>query len=415
MKKRLLIQWFLFIGFSLYYLANPIFLNKEINALSPLLFLATLGLGISSLLALFIGVCGILLTFWKHRFFCRYICPLGFIQNRCRLIFQKTFLPFPLLKPVPILGKILILMIMIGFWGGKSLSFLFLDPLILYSTLLSDNRVYIEASAIILLLIFLLIAVHPFFYCLTFCPCGAIQDIFYQIRILFCRPFEKKHNNHKNKGNPPFFNSKAGESSRRHFLLKWSGLILFSTLLYYFPQRFISSTFILPPGARKKSVFAARCSRCGRCIEICPTKVLQPISTIPVINLPKMDFATHFCQEDCHLCGQICPTGAIQPLTLPQKKSWKIAKVEFQLELCLLYYNQECSICRRECPQNAIKMVWSEEEYLNIPTIDAEKCNGCGRCSHFCPGELIEENQSSQAKPPRKALIMKYLDQQIES
>ncbi|MBR5243976.1 MAG: 4Fe-4S dicluster domain-containing protein, partial [Thermoguttaceae bacterium] len=120
-----------------------------------------------------------------------------------------------------------------------------------------------------------------------------------------------------------------------------------------------------------------------------------------------------FCKKDCVACGTACPTGAISPLTLDAKKRFKIATVDFKIERCLIYYQQECAICRRECPFEAIDFVWNEEEYASLPVVDAEKCVGCGRCVAFCPGEPIFTEFADEAidddAPRPKALVLRSL------
>jgi formate hydrogenlyase subunit 6/NADH:ubiquinone oxidoreductase subunit I len=131
---------------------------------------------------------------------------------------------------------------------------------------------------------------------------------------------------------------------------------------------------------------------------------------------PRLVFdAGAFCEKDCVACSTACPTGAISPLTLDAKKRLKIATVDFKVEHCLIYYQQECAICRRECPFEAIDFVWNEEEYASLPVVDAEKCVGCGRCVAFCPGEPIFQEFTDPAKfdadaPRPKALVLRPTD-----
>lgn len=227
--------------------------------------------------------------------------------------------------------------------------------------------------------------------------------------------------------------------------------------------RVLAATPFRPPGALPEDAFSTRCARCGRCVAACPTRLLRfdsppaDVTTVkadatdsdePFENAdvdvaasdqsaessetavkvdataktsllsrpaPRLVFDDGaFCEKECVACGAVCPTGAISPLTPDAKKRFKIATVDFKIERCLIYYQQECAICRRECPFEAIDFVWNEEEYASLPVVDAEKCVGCGRCVAFCPGEPIFQEFTDPAKfdanaPRPKALVLRRL------
>ena len=68
---------------------------------------------------------------------------------------------------------------------------------------------------------------------------------------------------------------------------------------------------------------ALLCIRCGACVKVCPTNVLQPASSMglegawtPVL-VPRLGY----CDYSCNACGQVCPTGAIPALTLEEKRT----------------------------------------------------------------------------------------------
>jgi len=224
--------------------------------------------------------------------------------------------------------------------------------------------------------------------------------------------------------------------------------------------RVLAATPFRAPGALPEDAFLTRCARCGRCVDVCPTQVLRFDAPSDAVKTAKIDATKTaessenadvandeptadasaetavkidatvktsplsrpaprlvfddgaFCEKDCVACGAACPTGAISPLTLDAKNRFKIATVEFKIERCLIYYQQECAICRRECPFEAIDFVWNEEEYASLPVVDAEKCVGCGRCVAFCPGEPIFQEFTDPVKfdadaPRPKALVLR--------
>lgn len=50
------------------------------------------------------------------------------------------------------------------------------------------------------------------------------------------------------------------------------------------------------------------------------------------------------------------------------------------------FQNIPCNPCEEACPRGAITV---GREITGLPTLDAEKCNGCGICMTRCPGLAI--------------------------
>ena len=165
-----------------------------------------------------------------------------------------------------------------------------------------------------------------------------------------------------------------------------------------------------PPGSIDETRFAGLCIRCGNCIRACPAGIIQPdLGDAGVAGLfaPVVRFQDDYCHEDCHRCTEVCPSGAIAQLSLQQKMNSPIGLAKVDMSICYLADDRECSICKRECDYGAIEFVWSEEEYIPIPTVDPAKCPGCGRCEVFCPGTNDWERQTSdQPVPLRKAIAV---------
>ena len=48
----------------------------------------------------------------------------------------------------------------------------------------------------------------------------------------------------------------------------------------------------------------------------------------------------------------------------------------------------DCGNCARHCPAGAIELVQIDESDENspfVPSVDADRCIGCGACEHLCP------------------------------
>jgi formate hydrogenlyase subunit 6/NADH:ubiquinone oxidoreductase subunit I len=90
------------------------------------------------------------------------------------------------------------------------------------------------------------------------------------------------------------------------------------------------------------------------------------------------------CDQNCYVCGKVCPTQAIRSLSLEEKTHAKVGTAVLKKELCLVWaQNKICLICDEICPYNAI--VFRPVEGYRRPFVIASKCNGCGFCEQRCP------------------------------
>ncbi len=91
-------------------------------------------------------------------------------------------------------------------------------------------------------------------------------------------------------------------------------------------------------------------------------------------------------------------------MTLDEKRDYKIGVAQIELDLCLLSFNSECQICKRDCPRDAVAFSWDDETYTMTPQIDLEQCNGCGACVIHCPGTNSWELEADPMVALRKAI-----------
>ncbi|MHC4457564.1 MAG: 4Fe-4S dicluster domain-containing protein, partial [Planctomycetota bacterium] len=122
---------------------------------------------------------------------------------------------------------------------------------------------------------------------------------------------------------------------------------------------------IRPPGALSEREFLNRCIKCGQCMRICPTNVIQPGGVegglenlwTPVLN---NRIGSSGCQLNCVACGQICPTSAIRPITLAEKLGAdefadvgpiKLGTAFVDRNRCLPWaMDKPCIVCEENCP-----------------------------------------------------------------
>lgn len=162
---------------------------------------------------------------------------------------------------------------------------------------------------------------------------------------------------------------------------------------------------IRPPGSLDEKVFLGRCIKCGECMRVCPTNVIQPSlleGGIEGLWTPILINKIGYCEFNCVLCSRVCPTGAITPLSVEQKTGRspydspvKLGTAFYDRGRCLPWaMDTECIVCEEMCPVSP-KAIWFQEEkvirrdgtevVLKRPRVDTSRCTGCGICENKCP------------------------------
>jgi len=142
--------------------------------------------------------------------------------------------------------------------------------------------------------------------------------------------------------------------------------------------RDFSAAAIRPPGAVEELEFLKRCVKCGQCIRVCPTNVLQPDWTATGVEglwTPVLNYRIGYCEPNCTACGQVCPTGAIQRLSIAQKRGQgrhaeagpvRLGSAHFDVGRCLPWAkNMPCLVCEENCPVSP-KAIYTERRMLPL-------------------------------------------------
>ena len=98
-------------------------------------------------------------------------------------------------------------------------------------------------------------------------------------------------------------------------------------------------------------VDAEKCTGCMQCVQVCPRKVIVPVSYHADIIVACSN------HERGALTRKVCDVGCIG-----------------------------CHLCERQCDYDAIHVLH------NLATIDYNKCVSCGRCAAVCPRHLISDS-----------------------
>jgi ferredoxin len=124
-------------------------------------------------------------------------------------------------------------------------------------------------------------------------------------------------------------------------------------------------SLIRPPGSLDEDRFLARCIRCGQCMRVCPTNVIQPAlleAGIQGLWSPAVNFrvGASGCLPNCIACGQVCPTAAIRPLSLEERQGVgefaapgpiRLGTAFVDRNRCLPWaMDRPCLVCQEVCP-----------------------------------------------------------------
>lgn len=137
---------------------------------------------------------------------------------------------------------------------------------------------------------------------------------------------------------------------------------------------------VRPPGSCKEEEFLRRCIKCGQCMRICPTNIIQPgklSKGIESLWTPELNFqiGSSGCQYNCTACGQVCPTGAIRPIGLNEKHGLKEYKKQGPIRIGTAFFDRNrclpwakkipCIVCQENCPVSP-KAIYTDEYFENI-------------------------------------------------
>jgi ferredoxin-type protein NapF len=189
-------------------------------------------------------------------------------------------------------------------------------------------------------------------------------------------------------------------SPTRRAALAAGGLSLLAGFFVFtgLSRRERNARLIRPPGGRDEDELLAFCSRCGQCMKVCPTNVLQPSVSeagLEGVFTPQMDFRVGPCEWSCNECGKVCPTSAIRPLSLDAKRRTVIGRAYIDRNRCIPWADYKtCLVCQELCPVpekaiiiNAAEVTAPGGKHIKLgrPEVIAERCIGCGVCENACP------------------------------
>ena len=327
----------------------------------------------------------LVLAFFKGRFFCWHLCPMGFLSETAGRLNPRGK---GLVRRVPPFNKAIALVVAVSAACGYPL-FIWLDPLCMFNGFFAAWREPFTWAAattgIGFVAVITLSVLVPDIWCHRVCPLGGLQESV----SLLARRFRAQTDA------PPVQSSLTAASATRRTVLAAIPAAAASIAI----RRALGANgrnAIRPPGADLERINAL-CARCGNCMKACPYGLIQPdlgetgIDGLftPVLRLRSRNLEQEqYCFQDCVACTEVCPTGALRPITVDEKHSTPIGLAVIDRRKCIAWEKKEyCAVCDEYCPYKAIKL--TEHGGVNCPTVDADKCRGCGACESNCPADPI--------------------------
>ncbi len=373
----------------------------------------------------------IALAWFRGRFFCWRICPVGLLQDLFPSRGRAGADP----------RNLAVFLFLLGFAiTGANLLIAF-DPLVIFNRAISSAGMRGPRAWIFILPLFTVLALSLWrkrFWCFKLCPLGAFFDWVLWLRThrsrrwflwerhscrdrcspgsrpknkprisrilanLFGRQTNPIREDSRLKGpgqaeadpghpasRPECRSRQASDPGRRNFLLLLGGGLAGGLAWRRLNRRGgrIDPRIIRPPGALPEDEFTETCVRCGACLAVCLTKTLAP--TIAGAGwegflTPRLVPRIGECDEFCNRCGQSCPTQAIRGMPLAAKRMAKLGTARVAKERCLAWaYDKHCLVCQEFCPYLAIRTL-KNENGTDSPEVIAERCRGCGICEKKC-------------------------------
>lgn len=340
--------------------------------ISPYMLLISLITLKSLILFNLLGFLALISMFFRKRWICRYVCPLGVVCDwASKAQKNQDVIKLNLNKYLAITSIILAVFM--------TPVMVVLDPFNIFHMAFEGSRTGFQFPAYLKMIplsgIIVLNILLPNIWCRSLCPLGGMQLLAFDLRNAFRKSGAIK---------------KPISADRRSFIAGLAGILAGISLPGF--SIFSPGKCIRPPGALQDPDMNLVCARCSNCSGACPTQIIRPSEDTEKIGsllTPVIDFSESYCLPECTLCGDVCPSGAITTFNKAAKKDLYMASVHIDLDRCWLQDQRDCDLCRFHCTYHAIEIKRTEENVIALPVLNGSKCVGCAACKIVCPPQAI--------------------------
>ncbi|MEH6584123.1 MAG: ferredoxin-type protein NapF [Halioglobus sp.] len=138
-----------------------------------------------------------------------------------------------------------------------------------------------------------------------------------------------------------------------------------------------------PPWLADIASFTDSCTRCGKCIELCPENIICAGDG----GFPLVEFGLGECTF-CGDCTNQCEAGLFHPAATGEYPAWRHKALVS--DHCLTNLGVMCRSCEDACEPMAIRFPLAAGILVPRPVIDIDACTGCGACVRPCPEQAIK-------------------------